>query len=856
MDNIFVFIIPSFNNELYYKKNLNSIFNQIYKKWHLIYIDDVSTDNTYNLVNKYISECGFNNVCNVIKNKKNMKQAYNRYIAYNMCEDNEIAVMLDGDDWLIDNNVLTKLNNIYNEGDITMTYGSHKILKNKKILESSKLPVFSQENIRQKRYKYIKWNCPIHLRTFKINLLKMIPKDFLIDTNGDWLKCCTDIAETIWCLEKSDGKFKKIDEILYIYNYDNNISNKYLKYKELVNLRKYRNQVIRHIIDYDRDINLKNNNLFKDNYVLSKKHPYFGKNPFKYINYSKEIIPEVYKKKFMVSVVILNYNRPNEVLKQIKFLLGFKNINEIIISNGKKKTIIKSYNDKRVKIYDDSELNEIKGLHLRFIRANNAINKKILIIDDDIRLSYIQLKNLICIDTEVIVGYYGRSLPYSGIHEKNLNSSFYYLPIVLTKCMLINKNLVKLYLKIINNESRLMKLMKLGKPIGNGEDIVIASISYFITKKLNICLNMNYKLIEDIGSHSKDAICNRYGFRFHKNYRHNLCKFLYKDSINLSDKVISIFTKCIFNERIKFYLGEHYNDKFVYLKKYKTENIYNYCSIKYFFKKHNKFYCEPFRNKIDKYKNREFLCQFGDRRVNNSDFKSWSFMNKINDSFSFVKVRYSNEKYPVILKCLNFNRHWGPFYNNYNDKDFKEKKNKLIWRGSTTGNINDTPNRFNIVKKWYNYNNNIDIAFSKITDQYNETFIKEYYKYKKNVLSIDNLLQYKFILSIPGNDKDSGLNWKLKSNSLVFMSKPKCSTWLMEETLVPNYHYIELKDDYSDLEEKFNWCLNNENKCIQIIKNAHIFLEKFNNIYLENILENEIINIYFNKLKLIDNKNK
>ena len=34
MSNNFVFIVPSYNNELYYKKNLSSIFNQIYKNWH------------------------------------------------------------------------------------------------------------------------------------------------------------------------------------------------------------------------------------------------------------------------------------------------------------------------------------------------------------------------------------------------------------------------------------------------------------------------------------------------------------------------------------------------------------------------------------------------------------------------------------------------------------------------------------------------------------------------------------------------------------------------------------------------------------------------------------------------------
>ena len=52
----FVFIIPSYNNEKYYKKNLDSVINQTYKNWRIIYIDDASTDNTFELVKKYRSD--------------------------------------------------------------------------------------------------------------------------------------------------------------------------------------------------------------------------------------------------------------------------------------------------------------------------------------------------------------------------------------------------------------------------------------------------------------------------------------------------------------------------------------------------------------------------------------------------------------------------------------------------------------------------------------------------------------------------------------------------------------------------------------------------------------------------------
>ena len=38
--------------------------------------------------------------------------------------------------------------------------------------------------------------------------------------------------------------------------------------------------------------------------------------------------------------------------------------------------------------------------------------------------------------------------------------------------------------------------------------------------------------------------------------------------------------------------------------------------------------------------------------------------------------------------------------------------------------------------------------------------------------------------------------------------------------LIPGIHYVECKEDYSDLIEKIEWCENNEDKCFEIGKNA------------------------------------
>lgn len=208
-------------------------------------------------------------------------------------------------------------------------------------------------------------------------------------------------------------------------------------------------------------------------------------------------------------------------------------------------------------------------------------------------------------------------------------------------------------------------------------------------------------------------------------------------------------------------------------------------------------------------------------------------------SYTLVKNRYENNN-GIILRCMGFPRHWSNYYNKPTDIPFKNKINKIIWRGATTGKLTDTSNRFQLVTQWYDKDKDIDVGFSQICQNKNE-----YNKYLKDKKGITDLLKYKYIISVRGNDKDSGLQWKLNSNSLVLMAKPTVSSWLMETKLIPNYHYILLKDDFSDLKEKLRWCKKNPKTCENIIKNANKFMTMFKDNDLEEQLEHDVIKKYF-----------
>ena len=283
-----------------------------------------------------------------------------------------------------------------------------------------------------------------------------------------------------------------------------------------------------------------------------------------------------------------------------------------------------------------------------------------------------------------------------------------------------------------------------------------------------------------------------------------------------------------FTERLNYYLGENfYNED----DKKKLNNI-NQLILNNNITIHNN-YDKKLHNLLSKtgHLDKPFIWFRGDNE-------------KQNNTIILVKNRTNFDKNGVILRCLRYDRHWSHYYNKPTDIPFCKKKNIIFWRGASTGNESQIGNRFSLVTKWYDKDKNIDIGFSKIVQR------KEKYKGTvKGTENIDTFLKYKYILSVRGNDKDSGLQWKLNSNSVVLMTQPSVTTWLMESTLVPDFHYVLLKDDFSDLKEKLDWCNNNQDKCKDIIKNANLFMIQFEDEKKEEELEIAVINKYFKLLE-------
>ena len=106
-------------------------------------------------------------------------------------------------------------------------------------------------------------------------------------------------------------------------------------------------------------------------------------------------------------------------------------------------------------------------------------------------------------------------------------------------------------------------------------------------------------------------------------------------------------------------------------------------------------------------------------------------------------------------------------------------------------------------------------------------------------------LRYRYIITIEGNDVATNLKWVMSTNSIAVMPRPTYETWFMEGRLIPDYHYIEIKPDYSDLEERLAYFSAHPDKAEEIIRHAHEYIAQFADKRREKLISLLVLHKYF-----------
>lgn len=204
----FTVVIVGQNNGANVSKTLASVFSQCYENYRVIYIDDASDDGSYDLVRDLIYDSSHLGQVTLVRNEEKLGNLANIYRAVQTCKDEEIVVILQGEDWLAHEWVLQRLNAYYANPDLWLTYGQYR---NFPTYEIGICDECKEINFRLQPFQ------TSHLKTFYAALFKKIREtDFIY--GGKFLPAASDLAYMTPMLEMARDHTHFIPEILYICN--------------------------------------------------------------------------------------------------------------------------------------------------------------------------------------------------------------------------------------------------------------------------------------------------------------------------------------------------------------------------------------------------------------------------------------------------------------------------------------------------------------------------------------------------------------------------------------------------------------------------------------------------------------
>ncbi|EDM72466.1 3-hydroxybutyryl-CoA dehydrogenase [Roseobacter sp. AzwK-3b] len=114
----------------------------------------------------------------------------------------------------------------------------------------------------------------------------------------------------------------------------------------------------------------------------------------------------------------------------------------------------------------------------------------------------------------------------------------------------------------------------------------------------------------------------------------------------------------------------------------------------------------------------------------------------------------------------------------------------------------------------------------------------------KGWLSIAQQLEHRYVLSLEGNDVATNLKWIMASNSVALAPKLEYETWYMEGRLEPGVHFVQIRADLSDLDERIAWCEANPQEMERIVRNAQTWVRQFRDPARERLIAALVLQKY------------
>jgi glycosyltransferase involved in cell wall biosynthesis len=243
----FVVVVAMYNMAPRIEENIRSLKSQSLDTFRCLIGDDLSTDDSIDRARAGIGDDERFQIAAHTEKKSSMGNIATP-IECAAPDDDEIIVLVDGDDHLAHEHVLQRVADAYRRHGCWMTYGSYSGPNMPREAVCRSYPRWA---VRYNLFRALTWRAS-HLKTFKYGLWKRLPPAYftittaefnaalrrallglrwrhwrhwrridpasLLSPCGQYIRRCDDKAMTLPMLELAGERSRFIDEVLYIYN--------------------------------------------------------------------------------------------------------------------------------------------------------------------------------------------------------------------------------------------------------------------------------------------------------------------------------------------------------------------------------------------------------------------------------------------------------------------------------------------------------------------------------------------------------------------------------------------------------------------------------------------------------------
>lgn len=212
-------IVPVFDCPEGLVKCMGSLYAQDHQDMTVTVIDDASTDERTLTMLAATRDFGWT----LVRNPRNMRCPYNIVRGVHIAdpEPHDVILLVDGDDWLPHDRVVSRIAEIHADPYVWLAYGSYRPEPFDEHCPPAQAYPLDVLHARSFRSAPTWFNHPL---SFKAFLWNELPVAEMKDDDGRWFG--TNYDETIMygMLEMAANNTRFVDEVLYVYNAANPLS--------------------------------------------------------------------------------------------------------------------------------------------------------------------------------------------------------------------------------------------------------------------------------------------------------------------------------------------------------------------------------------------------------------------------------------------------------------------------------------------------------------------------------------------------------------------------------------------------------------------------------------------------------